>query len=472
LQLGNLRASSKPAKKVPNAYCCLPRRGDDDDDVSHNPFAIILTSFDPCKGEGPPIEVLFDLHPFEVCAISTIPMPTDGSEETYADCTPEEQWRSHVHLVEQILATKASRFFLVLGRAAADAPFDEVRGVKESVFNDMWKLLSMSTVIKAGVADGQLQVFGGIYRGDGDVEMPPGQIEWLGGHPLQESVVAKMASLYPPSGVLSTQDVIEQPSPTPCGTVSQLMQDCLAGNERFLRGDTQCSRNDWKPQKLAALELANTRPKALILAGANRLVRAPERLLDAYPGELVVHRTCGAIGGRSQGCSVRFLEDLLNKHPSIPLLLVLGDVCDPAISLATTQVQRKTKVIKHPNAQMALEQITPAVVQALDAMGSESELADAQKRLELADLTTELHIRYVLERLLIDSDLVIDRVAMGKLEVQGAIVQADGSLRILGGPDVHRLIGQKARVERHRRKGIGLGRARTKGRQFIYSPRS
>jgi len=318
--------------------------------------------------------------------------------------------------------------------------------------------------------------------------MPPGQIEWLGGHPLQESLLVKMANLYPPSGVLSEQDAIEQPSTTSRGTVDQLLQDCLAGNERFLRSDAQFAC-DWTPEKLESLELAGSGPKALVLAGSHRHVRAAERLLNASPGEFLVHRTFGAIGGRSQDCSIRYLENLLaiggrsqdcsirylenllDKHPSIPLLLVLGDVCDPAVSRAITQVQSKAKVLKHPNAQMALEQITPAAVHALGALGEESAFKGAQQQLELTELTTELHIRYVLERLLIDADLVIDRVATGRLEVQGAIVQADGRLRMLGGPDVHRLIGQKARVERHRRKGFGLGRARTKGRQFVYSPR-
>jgi carbonic anhydrase len=337
----------------------------------------------------------------------------------------------------------------------------------------MWKLLSLSTVVKAGVADGQLEVVGGIYHGDGDVEKPPGQIEWLGGHPSQESAVSKMASLYPPSGVLSAQDVVEQklPSPTSRGTVNQLLEDYLAGNTRFLHRDGQ-ARSDWTAHKLATLQSTSSAPKTLVLSCANRLDRAPERLLDVRPGELLVHRTCGSIGGRSEGCSVRFLEDLLNKHAQIPLLLVLGDSCDPAISLAISQVKSKAKALKHPNAQMALEQITPAVVHALAAMDGESEFNDHEQQPELAELTAELQIRYVLERLLIDSDLVIDRVAMGTLEVQGAVVQADGSLRMLGGPDVHRLIGQKARVERHRRKGVGLGRFRTKGRQFVYNPRA
>jgi len=474
LQLGNLRASSRTVQIDANVTCSTPRIADDDDDEipGHNPFAIILTSFDKCKGEGPPVEVLFDLRPSKVCAISTIPMPMDGSEETYADCTPEEQWRSHVHLVEQVLATKAPRLLLVLGRAAADALSNELGTVKEGVFEDMAKLLSMSTVIKAAVADGQLQVLGGVYHGDGNVDMPPGQIEWLGAHALQESIVAKMASLYPPSGVLSAQDVIEQPSPTPHGTVSQLLQDCLVGNERFLRSDGEGSCRDWKPHKLAALALENISPKAVILSGASSLVRAPERLFDVGPGEFVVHRTCGGISGRSQGCSVRFLEDLLRKNPSIPLILVLGDVRDPAVSLAISKVQSKGKALKQHNAQAVVEQITPAVVHALSAMNLGIEFTDAQQQSELAELTTELLIRYVSERLLIDSDLVIDRVAMGQLEVQGAVVEEDGRVRMLGGPDVHRLIGQKARLERHRRKGIGLGRARTKGRQFVYSPRS
>jgi len=89
---------------------------------------------------------------------------------------------------------------------------------------------------------------------------------------------------------------------------------------------------------------------------------------------------------------------------------------------------------------------------------SDKDCLDTQQQRELEATVTEFHIRYVQERILLDSDLIFDLVRSGRLQVQGAVVQWDGTVRFIGGhPDFTRVADQRARIDRHRRKGFKLG---------------
>jgi carbonic anhydrase len=479
LQCGNLRAAHRavpPARAAEGMTTARsiapPRSGNQVESDQLDPFAFIFMAYDAHKGEGPPANVLFDVHPSEIAAVSTVPWPTDDSEETYAQCNEEEQWKSHVHLAEHLLSTKAPRLLLVLGIAPVGALVQELQKIKEKVFRDIWNIFGMSTTIKAGVADGQLQVCGAIYHAtamdaqwqtrwtlvDGLVQTPPGLVEWLGAHPRQEVIIAAMAGMFPPTSILSAKNLAELLPPACDSIANTTLQELLAGNRRFLSSHGKMGPKNWTSYQLANAAKVGRDPKAIVLASAHGSVHAPERLFDTQIGEMLVHRTCGAICGRRHGCAMHALEEMLKDNPRTPVLFVLGDVKDPVISSATSQVQSQSDVLKHPNAQLAMEQLAPAVVHALHTMqGSCTNLYQD----ELALLTTQLHVHYVMERLLVDSDLVINLVSSGHLEVCGAVVQTDGSVHMLSKPDVHRLIGQKARVDRHRRKGVGLGQEKT-----------
>merc|ERR1719401_2090158 len=203
-----------------------PRGGNQVESDQLDAFAFIFMSYDAHNGEGPPANVLFDVHPSEVAAVSTVPWPEDDSEETYATCTEKEQWRSHVHLAEHLLSTKAPRLLLVLGRVPVGAGANDIQKAREQVFQDIWNIFGMSTTIKAGVADGQLQVRGGLYYAttidgqwqtdrhkstvaDGLTQTSPGLVEWLGEHPRQEVIMAAMAGMFPPTTVLSARTLPE-----------------------------------------------------------------------------------------------------------------------------------------------------------------------------------------------------------------------------------------------------------------------
>jgi len=324
-------------------------------------------------------------------------------------------------------------------------------------------LLQCSKLVKAGVADGQLQIQGAIYHGG--LQMPPGIVEWLGTHPDQPSVLHKILQAPTTSQSmsvtnLSVEDLPPDEALAQHEIVQELLQALQAGNSRFLAsGAPPASR--WRAEKLADLAETGTSPGVIILAGANGEVRAPENLFDAQVGDLAVHRTCGALSGRREGCAIGFLERQVKQNPGVPLLLILGDVRDPAVGLATAQVQRIASVLKSANAQMAMEQLAPAAVQCLRQMmdqDNQDQILDSQQQKELVAVATEFHVFYVMERLLLDSTFIFDQVRSRRLQVQGAVVLWDGEVRMLGGhTDLPRVMEQRARADRHRRKGLKLG---------------
>lgn len=235
-----------------------------------------------------------------------------------------------------------------------------------------------------------------------------------------------------------------------------------AGNQRYLDGVATPGADCWRPEVLANMAKIGIKPIALILAGANVEVRNPQYLFDSPPGELLVHRTCGAISGRRDGHALASLESLVTQNSEVSLLLILGDVRDPALSTAMAQVQRSRSLLRPANAQMAIEQLAPAVVHALREVASNG-IEDEKDMLALA---AELHVSYVMERVMTDSDVILDLAKAKRLQVQGAVVQWDGSVQFIGcHAEVQRFVEQRERVVRHRHKGLGLGPQR-------YSPGS
>jgi len=325
------------------------------------------------------------------------------------------------------------------------------------VFKDMMLLLTSSHLVKAGVVDGRLQVEGAIYHID--CQVPVGLVEWLGTHPDQQSITKKNLGKTNTGLSLGVSDLPDEQVQASLQLRQSVQSSLVAGNIRYLASGVP-PRSRWFPDQLQELVQKATSPSVLIVAGANGDARNPQELFDSSPGELLVHRTCGAISGRREGSALRFLERLVKQNPDIPILLVLNDVRDPAVTSASTQVQRVTNNLKFSNAQMAMEQLAPVVVHALRQSPPNTEDASAasQQQKELITISTEMHVGYVMERLLMDSDVIFELSRTGKLEVQGAIVQWDGAVRFIGGhADFQRVVEQRARAEKHNRKGLKLG---------------
>lgn len=446
LQCGNLRAVAKATNTGGRQVHLTPRNTGADEDA-RDPLAVVFMSFDPHTGEGPVLQQIFDTHPADVATILTSGRAL-GQDGFVGTDDVDKLWEGYVHLADFCLIERTARFLLVLAQAPAGAGEPEVSTIRENVFGDIMMLLKSSKLIRAGVADGQLQVEGAIYHGAANTSLGP--VEWLGAHPSQGEVLHKILQANASSQLLPTMDMLVEQAPP--GLVESVLKQLQAGNQRFL-ADGQSPHARWRPEKLAKLAESSASPLALVLAGANGDVRAPEYLFDSGPGELLIHRTCGAISGRRGGCAISFLESMVRQHPDTCVLLIVGDVRDPAVSAATTQVQHLTSMMRPTNAQSCIEQLAPAVIHSLRAGA-----VTAEEQNRLVATVAQMHVFYVMERLLIDTDVVFERVRTGRLEVQGAVAQMDGSVTFIGGHyDVQRVIDQRARIGRHRKKGLRLG---------------
>lgn len=469
LQCGNLRTASKPVSGG-TGILVTPRKFDPCEG-EYDPFAIVFLSFDPHKGDSPLIELIFDTHPSQIATISTVfqrkasdscHSMDDKAQGSYEEDLHmqfddlEQRWGGYLHLAEHLLTEHSARLLLVLAQVPRETSYEGLQFIKEQVFNDMLMVLKSSKLIKAGVASGQLQLHGAVYHGH--LQDPPGDVEWLGTHPEQTEVLQRMMQQSCSCSQVSSA-ASAPTSPARCDderSWMQVLESFRLGNERYMTDGPLAAR--WRQESLASSAHKGAHPSALVLAGSSGEVRTPEHLFDVSAGEILVHRTCGAICGRREGCAFRFLENLVRQHPEVPLLLVVGDVCDPAVSTAMAQVQYSKHILKPSNAQMAIEQLAPAVVHALREVASEGIPLDRERQREVLTVATELHVSYVIERILCDSELILGLVQAERLHVEGAIAQWDGSVRFLGGhTDLQRIIQERERAERHRRKGLCLG---------------
>jgi carbonic anhydrase len=466
LQAGNARAAGKETTTMQTP------RGGSVDEGKHDPFAVVFMGFDPHRGDGPLIELIFDTHPSNLATISLVP-PEDRADQNAARRSPrpipsenmssDEMWQGYLHLAEHCIAETSPRLLLVMHRSTPESSGRDILAIKLEVMQTMLQLLHSSKLIKAGVADGQLQVEGALYSGRA-MSQGIGHVEWLGAHPEQAEIIHKIkhmgTTVLTGSMILSASDLPgeDQGPAQAAAAVDELLQTLKAGNRRYVTtGPPPLTR--WRPEYLPKSK--DKAAKVIVLAGANGEARIPEYLFDSSPGDILVHRTCGGLTGRCGGVSLSFLENLVRQHPEVQLLLILGDVLDPVMKAATTQVQRIATTLKCPNAQMAIEQLGPPVVHAWRQMQPTDLDADSQQQRDLAAHATELHVIYRLERVLRDSELIIGLVQANRLQVQGAIAQADGTVKFLGGhAGTDRLFDQRKRIEKHRRKGLRLGPAR------------
>jgi len=487
LQCGNVRAAHKVAPAGRNVST---PRGVHGKEGEHEPFAVVFMNYDAHKGEAPLIERIFDIHPSQLATISIIPPEFSAIDPTASiagsprmdDFSLDQQWDGFLHTAEHCLTQHKPKLLLVLGRVPGDASQGRILTVKNQVFHHMETLIKKSRTVKAGVADEELQVHGAIYHGS--AQMPPGNVEWLGTNPDQEGIVGKMVnSCSPQEFQRKTFDGQETCADRPedhvnalelrlekdptflianvkkilSGEVITQLQD---GNKRFLTAGTPVLSR-WQPDYLPRKD---KEANVIVLCGANGAVRSPEVLFHSQPGDLLIHRTCGAISGRRDGAALTYLESLVHQHREVTLLLILGDVLDPAINTAVTQVQCLSNPLRPENAQMAIDQLGPSAVYAWrDACQNmpEGSLSESEQQEGLVRYAAELHALYVQDRLLRDSKMILDlcKEPHPRLEIRSAVVDKDGSVRFLGKPtDIEKYVERFNRVEKHQRKGLGLSK--------------
>jgi carbonic anhydrase len=132
--------------------------------------------------------------------------------------------------------------------------------------------------------------------------------------------VLRMASMV--AGLVAARGLVAQAAapPGPGGpTADEALQRLLAGNQRFMKGETTNPRRS--PDDFRALA-AGQRPMATILGCADSRV-APELLFDQGVGDLFIVRVAGNVVGGG-GALVKGSIEYGVAELGVPLVIVLG----------------------------------------------------------------------------------------------------------------------------------------------------
>jgi carbonic anhydrase len=185
----------------------------------------------------------------------------------------------------------------------------------------------------------------------------------------------------------------------------------LAGNERFLRGQTHCAG---VPQETLADLAKGQRPFATILGCSDSRV-PPEWIFDAGLGELFVVRVAGNVFSPEIAGSLQYA----GTHLQTPLFVVLGHQGCGAVSAAMATkyegAQHRSRI------QILVDSIAPALLEFDARLSPEERLAQA----------VESNVRWTVQQILSTPEGQA-RVAENRMKIVGAIYEIEsGRVRFL-----------------------------------------
>ncbi len=184
----------------------------------------------------------------------------------------------------------------------------------------------------------------------------------------------------------------------------QVLQDLLAGNERFANGRPSSPRR--RPADFSALAEGQY-PEAVVIGCADSRV-APEILFDVGVGDLFVVRVAGNVVSGA-GAAVKGSIEYAIAELNVPLIVVLGHSSCGAVKAAMKHIDAKDSL---PGAINDLvELIKPAVTRSRGLPGDPLENAIR------TNVTTGV------ERLNGLEPIVAGSVAAGKVKVVGAVYE-------------------------------------------------
>ena len=194
-------------------------------------------------------------------------------------------------------------------------------------------------------------------------------------------------------------------------TADEALARLIAGNERFLRGQTHW---DGVPRETLADLAKGQRPFATILGCSDSRV-PPEWIFDAGLGELFVVRVAGNVLSAEVAGSLQYA----GTHLQTPLFVVLGHEGCGAVSAALATKHDGTQ--HRSRIQILVDSIAPALPEFDDGISPEARLAQA----------VESNVRWTVNRIL-SSPEGQARVAEGYVKLVGAVYEIEsGRVRFL-----------------------------------------
>mmetsp|Transcript_67370 Transcript_67370/g.195099 ORF Transcript_67370/g.195099 Transcript_67370/m.195099 type:complete len:316 (+) Transcript_67370:75-1022(+) len=208
----------------------------------------------------------------------------------------------------------------------------------------------------------------------------------------------------------------------------EALQRLVDGNKRFVSGTAETFK-DWSPKNLEALAAYGQNPMASIIGCADS--RAPvELLFDAQPGDLFVCRNAGNTLSNAEGSLVGSLEFSVNAL-GVKLVVFLGHTQCGAIKGATAKyldsLQRQGDDSPQNILDSLLTGLSPVVAQA------ELDLGDKATPETIASEAVEVNVFAGIEKLLLYSESIREKVKRGEVQVHGAVFDiATGEVKFLG----------------------------------------
>jgi carbonic anhydrase len=191
----------------------------------------------------------------------------------------------------------------------------------------------------------------------------------------------------------------------------EALQRLIAGNQRFLRGESQLS--GVSREKLAELARGQS-PFAVILGCSDSRV-SPEMIFDCGLGELFVIRVAGNVYSPEVAGSIQYA----GVHLKTPLLVVLGHEGCGAIGAALEA--KYQGAVERSRIQLLLDEILPAL-ERLDPA-----LPPAERLTRAVELNVEHTLRTIVNALEERTHL-----AEGRVKIVGAIYDLEtGRVRFL-----------------------------------------
>jgi len=195
----------------------------------------------------------------------------------------------------------------------------------------------------------------------------------------------------------------------PCAT--DALSRLIAGNERFLRGESRCAGST----RATLVDLAKgQRPFATILGCSDSRV-PPECVFDAWLGELFVIRVAGNVFSPEIAGSLQYA----GSHLQTPLFVVLGHDGCGAVSAALTTKREGTQ--HRARIQILVDAILPGLTDLDSNLSPEHQLAHA----------VEANVRWTVRQIL-NTPEGHARLAEGHMKIVGAIYDIEtGRVRFL-----------------------------------------
>ena len=198
------------------------------------------------------------------------------------------------------------------------------------------------------------------------------------------------------------------PKKSTCPRAKVAMENLLAGNQRFVRGERAPGAFDLRREKL----VTGQKPLAIVLGCSDSRV-SPATLFDQNLGEIFVVRTVGQVLGPTVIASLEYAVD----HLQSPMLMILGHEKCGAVTAAIAHEGQAPG-----NIGRLLGKIQPAIDRARQLNTTPEDMVER---------VTDLHLEELAREVLQISEIITKAVAEGRLRLVTAKYQiSSGQVQI------------------------------------------